>query len=130
MILNPRLPFAPWVDPTRHRLPGVMPLARADWLLISDVYAAQMAERARLLAEHPADVLACLPQAQAAAVELLDEVLHDLPALGFTMTQSHATCPMAVVSRWTAISRCGHSACCCKRISASCKSRKEQPNTC
>ncbi|MCL1628928.1 DUF3445 domain-containing protein [Roseibaca sp. V10] len=93
MILNARLPFAPWVDFTRRRLPGVMPLARADWLLISDSYAAQMAERARLLTERPADVLACLPQAQAAAAELLDAVLHDLPALGFTMTQGHATCP-------------------------------------
>lgn len=93
MILNARLPFAPWVDPLRRRLPGVMPLARADWVLISDAYAAQMAERARLLAERPGDVLACLPQAAHAAAELLDMVLHDLPALGFDVTQAHVTCP-------------------------------------
>jgi len=93
MILNARLPFAPWVDPTRRRLPGVMPLARADWLLISDAYAAQMAERARLLDDRAGDVLACLPQAQTAAAELLDAVLHDLPGLGFDVTQTHVTCP-------------------------------------
>lgn len=93
MILNARLPFAPWVDPARRRLPGVMPLKRTDWLLVSDAYPAQMAERARLLAERPADVLACKPHARPAALELLDEVLRDLPALGFGVTGTHVTCP-------------------------------------
>ncbi|NBB96875.1 MAG: DUF3445 domain-containing protein [Alphaproteobacteria bacterium] len=93
MILNARLPFAPWVDPTRRRLPGVMPLDRADWLLISDAYAAQMAERTRLLDACAGDVLACLPQARAAAVELLDTVLRDLPDLGFDVTPTHVTRP-------------------------------------
>lgn len=93
MILNARLPFAPWVDPARRRLPGVMPLKRADWLLVSDAYPAQMAERARLLAERPADVLACQPNTRAAALELLDEVLRDLPTLGFGVTGTHITCP-------------------------------------
>jgi hypothetical protein len=93
MILNARLPFAPWVDPARRRLPGVMPLARADWLLISDTYAAQMAERARLMAERRRDVMACLPQAEAAAAELLSIVMDDLPALGFTLDGPRITCP-------------------------------------
>ena len=70
-----------------------MPLARADWLLISDAYAAQMSERARLLDDRAGDVLACLPQAQTAAAELLEAVLHDLPELGFDVTQTHVTCP-------------------------------------
>ncbi|MBN2761352.1 MAG: DUF3445 domain-containing protein [Rhodobacteraceae bacterium] len=93
MILNARLPFAPWVDPARRRLPGVMPLARADWLLISDAYAAQMAERARLLAERPSDVMACLTQADDAVAELLSIVLADLPGHGFTLDGTHITCP-------------------------------------
>jgi len=93
MILNARLPFAPWVDPARRRLPGVMPLARADWLLISDAYAAQMAERARLLAERPSDVLACLAQAEDAAAELLSIVMADLPGHGFMLDGPRITCP-------------------------------------
>jgi hypothetical protein len=70
-----------------------MPLARADWLLVSDSYAAQMAERARLLQARSGDVLACLPCARAAAAELLDEVLRDLPARGFGVTRTAITCP-------------------------------------
>ncbi|MCC1482309.1 heme-dependent oxidative N-demethylase family protein [Roseibaca sp. Y0-43] len=93
MILNARLPFAPWVDPARRRLPGVMPLARDEWLLISDAYAAQMAERARLLADRPAEVTACLAEAEDAAAELLATVLGDLPALGFTCDGPRITCP-------------------------------------
>lgn len=82
-ILNASLPYAPWVKPAQRRLPGVMPLPRADWLLVDDAYGAQMAERARLLDAHPAEVLALLPEAEAAASELLAEVLRDLPAHGF-----------------------------------------------
>lgn len=93
MLLNAQLPFAPWVNPAQRRLPGVMPLARAEWLLVSDTYAAQMAERRRLLAERPAEVLACRPEAEAAALELLEEVLHDLPALGFRVGSTHVICP-------------------------------------
>lgn len=93
MILNARLPFAPWVDPVRRRLPGVMPLARAEWLLISDAYAAQMAERARLLAERPSDVMACLPMAECAAAELLSTVMADLPSHGFKLDGPRIVCP-------------------------------------
>lgn len=77
----------------KRRLPGVMPLARADWLLVSDTYAAQMAERARLLRDCPDTVCACLPGAEDAALELLDEILHDLPALGFAIGPHQVTCP-------------------------------------
>lgn len=85
-ILNTALPFAPWVNPRLRRLPGVMPLARADWLMVDDAYAEQMAERARLLATREADVMALCPEAEAPADELLDEVLRDLPAHGFDIT--------------------------------------------
>lgn len=77
-ILHDRLPLAAWMDPRTHRLPGVQPLAREDWLLVDEAYGAQMAERDRLIAECPDAVHALLPGARPAAGELLDTVLADL----------------------------------------------------
>jgi len=56
-------------------LPGVRPLPPEDWLIIDDAFAAQMAERDRLVAQRRADVIAMLPEARDAAEELLDMVL-------------------------------------------------------
>lgn len=84
-ILHSELPFAPWTKPAGQRLPGVMPLDRKAWLICDEMYGPQMAERAALLAQRPEDVLATLPEAAPAAQELLDEVLCDLPALGFCL---------------------------------------------
>jgi hypothetical protein len=83
MILHAALPFAPWTDPRTRRLPGVQPLDMADWLRVDAVYAAQMALRDRLIAETPGTVHAVLPEARAAAAELLTLVLPRLPGLGF-----------------------------------------------
>lgn len=49
MILQDSLPFRPWSDPALSRLPGIQPAGR--WLFRDEAFAAQMAERARLLAE-------------------------------------------------------------------------------
>jgi dimethylamine monooxygenase subunit A len=95
-ILNQTLPFAPWMQPAGQRLPGVMPMALADWLLVSDSYSAQMAERARLLAERQADVLASLPEAVESARELYDLILTLLPAKGFDLSPTAATRPDGV----------------------------------
>ena len=92
-ILHSRLPFAPWTTPAGQRLPGIMPLDRAEWLICDEVYAEQMAERAALLATRSNDVLATLPEADAAALELLDEVLRDLPAMGFEISGDHIQRP-------------------------------------
>ena len=92
-ILHPALPFAPWTQPFARRLPGVMPLSRADWLMVDAAYAAQMRARTELLATRNADVLACLPVAREAAREVLDEVLADLPLHGFRTTRDQALCP-------------------------------------
>lgn len=92
-ILNASLPYAPWVNPAQCRLPGVMPLPRAEWLFVDDAYGAQMRERARVLAAYPAEVLALLPEAEDAAAELLGEVLRDLPAHGFTVTGAQVQRP-------------------------------------
>lgn len=85
-ILQSALPYAPWMQPAGRRLPGVMPLDPADWIFLDDAYRAQMAERARLLASVPQDVLGCLPQALEPAQELLEKLLGDLPRYGFRRT--------------------------------------------
>lgn len=88
-----------------------MPLARADWLLIDDAYQAQMRERAQLLASRQADVVAILPQAVAAAAELLDIVLGDLPGLGFDISSQSVTRPDGVqvtIDKHDPLSTLGH----------------------
>jgi hypothetical protein len=71
-IFQQAVPFD--VTPS-HRLPGIAPLVEADWLWVDEVFAAQMAERARLLAERRAEVLAVTPEGEDAAAELLEFVL-------------------------------------------------------
>lgn len=63
-------------------LPGVAPLDEADWIRVDEAYAAQMAERERLIAERRNVVIALEPAAEAIAAELLDEVLNALEARG------------------------------------------------
>ena len=69
--LNTHLPELPWAD----RLPGTGPVAAGDWLRVSDSFAAQMAEKERLLHTNPDAVLARIEGADAAIAELLDHVL-------------------------------------------------------
>lgn len=75
LILQTTLPFAPWMDPRTNRLPGVLPLEGDDWLRVDEAFAAQMAERDRLIREVPDLVHALLPQGVAAAQELYGCVL-------------------------------------------------------
>ena len=83
IVLHPALPFAPWADPRTRRLPGVMPLDMDDWLRVDAAYAGQMALRDVLIATRAGAVHAVLPEAVAAAEELLALVLPRLPGLGF-----------------------------------------------
>ncbi|MFT5343969.1 MAG: hypothetical protein ACI9BH_003194 [Paracoccaceae bacterium] len=77
-ILQTSLPY----DPNRPRpLPGIAGFDMLDWLHVDEVYAGQMAERARLLSEHRGDVLALDDGAVDAAQELLETVL-DLAYVG------------------------------------------------
>ena len=76
-ILQRGLPY----DASAPRpLPGVQPLDPAAWLCVDEAYGAQMAERDRLLAARPGDVLALDAGAAPAAAELLEMVLHQLAA--------------------------------------------------
>lgn len=77
-ILNAKLPLHPWADPRTARLPGIQPIVDDSWLTVCDAYAAQMAERDRLIAEYPARVHALPEAAMPAALELYDRVLDKL----------------------------------------------------
>lgn len=61
MILQSHLPLAPWMDPRTARLPGVLPVEGADWLIRDDAFAAQMALRDHLIADRPQIVLGQRP---------------------------------------------------------------------
>jgi hypothetical protein len=82
-ILQDRLPHAPWMAEATRRLPGTLPLALSDWLVVDEAYGPQMALRDRLIATRAEEVHACLPVARPAAEETLDLILPLLPALGF-----------------------------------------------
>jgi hypothetical protein len=64
-------PFLAGHDPLRM---GVAAIDARDWFEIGEDYAAQMAEKQRLVREHRAEVLQALPQAKAPARELLAAV--------------------------------------------------------
>ncbi len=93
-ILQSRLAEAIWMNPATERLPGILPVRGEDWLRLDDAYAGQMAERDRLIATRPDAVHALLPDARAAAGELLDLVLDRLTRLsGFTLSPDHVCRP-------------------------------------
>ena len=77
-ILQDRLGTTPWMAPHTLRLPGTGPIAMADWLQRDEAFAAQMAERDRLIAERSQDVLALEEGARPAADELLALILRQL----------------------------------------------------
>lgn len=65
-----RAPYAPFLEPRTARPPGLMPLGDAPLVAADPDFAAQMAERARLLATEREAVIACLPEGRAPAEEL------------------------------------------------------------
>ena len=85
------LPHTPWDDPALSRMLGMRPV-EGPWIVIDDAYAAQMAERARLMASRANAILAMTPGAEAAVEELRDVVLGALPA-GFARAGGIVTCP-------------------------------------
>lgn len=63
-------PYAPFMEPRTTHPPGLSPLAPFDWLCCDPDYAAQMAQRDRLLAERRDLVAMALPEAAAPLAEL------------------------------------------------------------
>ena len=76
-ILQPGIPAAQ-AAAAGLRLPQVAPVAPGDWLRVDAAYAAQLAEKARLITERRADVIAVLPGAEDSVAELLETVLEEL----------------------------------------------------
>jgi dimethylamine monooxygenase subunit A len=77
-ILQKSLPEIVWTDPKLSRLPGVLPLVGDGWISADDAFAAQMAERDRLIAGIPGVVHAMQERARPAAEELYARVLGKL----------------------------------------------------
>ena len=98
-ILQAALPEGQ-AEAAARALPGTRPVERADWLSVDDAYAAQMAERVRLIETRRAAVLACLPDGTAAAAEALQVVLALLAARpDFAVEGDRVTCPDGRVVR-------------------------------
>ena len=89
-ILQTALPETQQGNP---RLPGTQPCDADDWLRVDEVYAAQMAYRAQLLAERAEAVLYENDTTRAVAGEVLTEALKILPGLGFSVQGDIVTCP-------------------------------------
>ncbi len=79
-ILQTRLAHAPWMSAQTARMPGTTPVAADAWLTVDEAYAAQLAERARLIVERPDAVMAHLPGSEPALGEVLERVLDALDA--------------------------------------------------
>ncbi|MEP4194196.1 MAG: DUF3445 domain-containing protein [Aliishimia sp.] len=73
-------------------LPGIQPVNGA-WLRVDDAYSGQMARRLALLDRHRVDVLACPEVAMTPALEVLDNVVPLLPALGYVVQDAVVQCP-------------------------------------
>jgi len=97
-ILQSHLPYTPWLDPALRRLPGIQPVAAGDWLQFDDAYAAQLAEKKRLIGECVGNVLALDSGARAAAEELLLRVVEELRGQdGFGVSGDVVTRPDGVM---------------------------------
>lgn len=93
-ICQSHLPVRPWAEAHTWRLPGVAPVAPGEWLVVDDVYGAQMALRERLLADRRDAVLREAPSAAPAAAELLDAVLAEIVSKpGYRVGAGAVDCP-------------------------------------
>lgn len=77
-ILQQSLPVLAWMEPLTARLPGVQPVQGDDWLRQDEAFAAQMAERDRLVFSCPDLVIGKMPEADDAIAELFALVLDKL----------------------------------------------------
>ena len=68
-------PYAPFLEPRTARPPGLMPLGPGELITHDPDFAAQMRRREALLDARPGVVLACLPEGEAPARDLLRHVI-------------------------------------------------------
>jgi hypothetical protein len=74
------IPYLPFLDAPEVLNMGLKALDLRDWIEVDDQFAAQLAERRRLLEERRAEVLAALPGSEAGQREVLELLLDHLPA--------------------------------------------------
>lgn len=92
-ILQSQIPTAQR-DQAAARLPAMQPVEARSWITVDDAYAGQLAEKARLIAEHRDRVIQSLPQAKDALSELLTFVLADIALRpDFAMEGVGVRCP-------------------------------------
>jgi hypothetical protein len=77
-ICQKALPIKPWMHAKTRRLPGIQPVAKGEWLLRDDAFAAQMAYRDSLIASRREDVFQAIPESLPMQEELLEIVLSEL----------------------------------------------------
>ncbi len=70
-ICQRELPIKPWMETKTRRLPGIQPVAKGEWLLRDDAFAAQMAYRDALIASRLDDVFLAEPASLPMQEELL-----------------------------------------------------------
>ncbi|MGM0586642.1 MAG: heme-dependent oxidative N-demethylase family protein [Pseudomonadota bacterium] len=75
-----RVPVAPFAEPRKAVAPGVGALDPAEWLFPAEDFAGQMAERDRLILEHPGWAYDTRPEGEDAAAELLEAVVEEVTA--------------------------------------------------
>ena len=74
------VPVAPFVHPRTAVAPGIAPLDPADWFHVDEDHSGQMRLRDALIAHSPDRAFDTLPEGEAAAAELLEEILIHLGA--------------------------------------------------
>ncbi len=77
MILD-HAPYTPFMEPRTAHPPGLAPLDMREWTVRHADFEGQMAERRRLLAEHPDTVLGALHEGEDPGEELLEMLLAHL----------------------------------------------------
>jgi dimethylamine monooxygenase subunit A len=98
MIVLQRAIPAAQVEAAGLRLPSMTPVGAGEWLRVDEAYGAQLAEKARLIGEKRADVIAMLPGVEAAVAELLDVVLAEVAGMpGFVVRADTVTRPDGMV---------------------------------
>ena len=74
----PREPYREVPEGTFRWHLGVRPLDLADWLMITDHYAREVAEKARIMAAHPNTAFCVLDDVEAECVEIATAVVEHL----------------------------------------------------
>ncbi len=77
-ICQQELPIKPWMQAKTRRLPGIQPVAKGEWLLRDEAFAAQMAYRDALIASRKNEVFRAAPESLPMQKELLEIVLSEL----------------------------------------------------